>query len=297
MNEFPIVKTDPETTYLVETFISLEGEGPYTGRPTVYSRLGGCNFRCKGFNNPDKKDVVLDFEPSAYHSLESLPLIKRGCDSNYAVDKHLFKHLWEKVTAEECFTKVIELLPDNKWKGKTGLEYIYSITGGEPTLYQDFLIELFDEIIKSGCRVVLIETNGSIEFKKEFKDALWKLYYHVDKIIWSNSPKLTNSGENFPNTIKPEVILSQQIIPKTEQYFKFVTDGNIKDIEEIVQTMELYRKAKIDVDADQIYLMPMACTKQQLEVIGPEVATICIKYGFTYCNRLQNTLWGNGVGT
>lgn len=295
-----ITKSKSKTAYLVETFISLEGEGPYTGYPTVYARLGGCNLRCKGFNNPDMLDV-LDFNPKDYNNLKELPPITRGCDSNYAVDSAKFSHLWKKVTALELINEILELLPNKHWKSvNTGLPYILSITGGEPTIHQDFLIEFCHLLLNTSCnfpQIIIIETNATIELKEEFWNVLSDLALRNTHIVWSNSLKLSNSGEDLSNTIKPQVLLDQSNIGGSrEQYFKFVVDGSdaiLHEIEKIIEDNHLHAI----INHSNIYLMPAACNNKQLVETGRIVAEQCIKYGYKFCNRLQNVLWDNEIAT
>ena len=39
-----------------EIFSSIQGEGRYSGVPTIWLRLWGCNFECRGFNQEDLDD-------------------------------------------------------------------------------------------------------------------------------------------------------------------------------------------------------------------------------------------------
>ena len=58
--------------YYSETFYSMQGEGHYTGRPTVWLRYFLCNLQCNGFGqldptNPDS--YFLPYEAVSYTHL------------------------------------------------------------------------------------------------------------------------------------------------------------------------------------------------------------------------------------
>ena len=73
-----------------EIFYSLQGEGRWTGVPSVFFRTYGCNFRCKKFNrndefeghNPEVVDIIkmVESDPTKYQKFEDLPLVSTGCD-------------------------------------------------------------------------------------------------------------------------------------------------------------------------------------------------------------------------
>jgi 7-carboxy-7-deazaguanine synthase len=287
-----------KSAYIVETFISLEGEGPYIGYPTVYVRLAGCNLTCSGFNNPNNESV-LDFNPKDYTKLKDLPPITRGCDSNYAVSPK-FKHLWTKMSPLELLKNLDNLLPDKLWIAHTGLDYVLSITGGEPTIHQNYIIEFLEELYDNEYytpKIIIIETNATIELKNEFIDSLNNLVEFEDVlIVWSNSLKLSNSNEDITKTINPKILKQQLCIDNCKQYFKFVTDGSDKSIDEIEEIIDINRLDNI-INYKNIYLMASACTNEQLLEIGKLVAQQCIDRGYKYSTRLQNTLWDNIIGS
>ena len=63
---------------LVESFLSIQGEGKYAGRLAFFFRFAGCNLRCAGFGGER-------FSPKTGEIL-------RGCDTIRAVFTNHFEH-------------------------------------------------------------------------------------------------------------------------------------------------------------------------------------------------------------
>ncbi|MEO6909031.1 MAG: 7-carboxy-7-deazaguanine synthase QueE [Abditibacteriaceae bacterium] len=75
---------------------TLQGEGPLIGKPSVFVRVGGCDYRCN------------------------------WCDTLYAVLPE-YKHEWTKVSEDEILSKVLSLTNRNP--------ILVTLTGGNPALY------------------------------------------------------------------------------------------------------------------------------------------------------------------
>ena len=73
-----------------EMFLSLQGEGLYTGKNTAWIRLFNCNLSCSGFfqEDPTNPDTYVlpyeDFDVSRITMVEELPVFETGCDSSYS---------------------------------------------------------------------------------------------------------------------------------------------------------------------------------------------------------------------
>jgi organic radical activating enzyme len=292
-----------------EVFQSIEGEARYSGHPTAYIRFTMCNFQCRGFNNPEKLDTtsldVLGFNPADYKDIYSIPLITRGCDSIYSWDDK-FKHMWKKGTQDDLVKELIEVLPHNSFVNpNSGKRTILSLTGGEPTLRMKFIPELLAHPDMKECRHILIETNCSVKLKEEHMHQLaeWAGDHGgrgPGRVTWSNSPKLSVSGEDWSEAIRPEIAVMQlqsaSMSGYFDQYFKFVCGPNEADFAEVENAMEEYYSAGISRDTD-VYVMPTACTEEQQQTVSATVANMCIQRGYIYCHRIQNSVFGNGVGT
>jgi organic radical activating enzyme len=249
---------------------------------------------------------ILGFDPKHYTNetggIKSIPLIRMGCDSLYAHDKR-FEHLWFSGDEEKLAIELWNLLPDNpnhhrSWVHQTtGLPYILSLTGGEPTLYQTTIPYLLNHHLLDTVQIILIETNCSVPIRSEFIDNLNTWIDNGDNrlVVWSNSPKLSASGEDPKKAIRPEVAQAQRLVKNYKQYFKFVVGPREEDFAEVEQVMNQYAN-KIGPQ-NIVGVMPECCTAEQQNEVSAQVAEMCIQRGYIYVSRLQNYLWGNGVGT
>ena len=293
-----------------EIFMSLEGEGPHSNRPTVYIRASRCNFKCPMFNNHVNTQLqpngyaALTFKPKDYATLQDIPLVDRGCDSQYSVNPE-FAHMWTRMDVNEIVADLISKIPHGKWiHPVTGTPVILSLTGGEPTLLGKFWPDLLAHPDMVDCRHILIETNCAVPMKSDFLMAInqWLSGDPKRKWTWSNSPKLSDSGEAWDEAIRPDIATKQRwtsggpVKGQFEQYFKFVVEPTAESFGEVLKAMNEYWDAGIPRDVE-IWAMPMACSEEQQQAIAQQVANLCMDYGFLYSHRVQNSLWGNGVGT
>ncbi|HEY6020017.1 MAG TPA: 7-carboxy-7-deazaguanine synthase QueE, partial [Candidatus Paceibacterota bacterium] len=56
------IRHDKESFLVKDIFYTIQGEGPYAGRPAVFVRLGGCNLRC-AFCDTDFSNGVKEMGP------------------------------------------------------------------------------------------------------------------------------------------------------------------------------------------------------------------------------------------
>lgn len=291
-----------------EVFMSIEGEAKYTGHPTAYIRFARCNFKCNMFNNTHKHVAdtgyaPLTFNPKQYNDLQSIPMIEFGCDSQYAVNPE-FSHMWQVGDENQLAEEVMKVLPHNQWINKSGQNVILSLTGGEPTLRIKFWPELLNTAQFKDVRHILVETNCAVPLKSKHVAQLfdWANDRHA-KVTWSNSPKLSRSGESWEEAIKPDVAVNQMFDGNIyyggtgtfEQYFKFVCAPTEEDFNEVEKAMNVYYAAGIKRDVE-VYIMPVACTGSQQDDIAARVADMCIDRGYIFCFRVQNAVYQNAIG-
>lgn len=128
-----------------EVYLSVQGEGPRVGKPTVFVRFAGCNLRCPGW----------------------------PCDTPHAIDPAKYRHEWQDVTSG----RVVEMVLD-----QTSSEFPnICFTGGEPFLQNHEELELIvDALAEEGYTTFEVFTNGTIDFPEWHTEHLhvvmdWKL--------------------------------------------------------------------------------------------------------------------------
>ncbi len=251
-----------------EVFTSIQGEGANSGNISVFIRVGGCNFRCKGFAVPYEDQKTGEK--------------KMGCDSFYSVDPS-FKSTWNMTeTFEEIVDMVDKVMPSYPKAVLTKPDIV--ITGGEPTLHwQNAEFQKLLAYYVSRNHDVTIETNAS-------KDLEFVRQYQKD-IRFSMSVKLSNSGEDEHKRINIDAI-TNIIENAPNSYLKFVVskdnmEAEEKEINSILEEIPIYAT---------VFLMPLGETKEAVEYNAESVIDLCVKKGFKYSDRIHIRIWSNLPG-
>lgn len=150
-------------------FYTIEGEGEYVGKPSVFMRLSMCNLTCKGFASADSP---------------------HGCDSFVS---------WS-VKNRFTITEILDLMEKEGFIDHLRNKAIWKITGGEPLIQQKALIELVRSFAKRFGFIpdIDFETNATI-----LPDELWRGAYRA---TFTTSPKLSNNGDPEERRYKPAVL-------------------------------------------------------------------------------------------
>jgi organic radical activating enzyme len=263
------------------------------GVPSVFLRTFGCNFTCSGFGMPkgeksNERNVIAD-NIAKYKQYKDLPLVNTGCDS-YASWDPKFKDLSPLVTTEKLAETIVQLLPYQEWR-----EEHLVITGGEPLLgWQRSFPELLNHPLMKSLKELTFETNGTQLLSNDFEQYLyhWGIEQRgYNALTFSVSPKLSNSGENRLDAIKPEVIVQYEKVGHT--YLKFVIATEY-DLEECLDTIDVYKKHGFK---GNIYLMPVGGVDSVYHLNNKRVAEFAMKSGLRYSDRLQIILFKNAWGT
>lgn len=164
-----------------EVYLSVQGEGPRVGEPTVFVRFGGCNLRCPGW----------------------------PCDTEHAINP-VFREEWEKLIPEELVKK-IEVAAGS---------HVYStnicFTGGEPMLQSaNELNILIGMLVDMGYETFEMFSNGTLDYPPDILDNVhivmdWKLPGAGEKFSpkqeetrWANLHALSG-GDAVKFTVRDE---------------------------------------------------------------------------------------------
>lgn len=135
---------------LMELFSSIQGEGLLVGLRQIFLRFHGCNLAC----------VYCDTErvsPPAHCTMEGTP------------GRRDFLHVENPVSIERVMSHV------SGWQsGWPGIHHSISITGGEPLLSHEILLEWLPEL--RTLLPIYLETNGVLSTE------LSRLIDHIDHI-------------------------------------------------------------------------------------------------------------------
>jgi organic radical activating enzyme len=249
--------------YLVEHFYSIQGEGRYTGTPSLFFRFGGCNMKCEGFGC---QEVASD-------GVKVL-----GCDTVYAVNKEHFSQNWIPIRNSKELLNILNLyeLPKN-------VDIV--LTGGEPLIYasEPVFIEFLEALHVDGHKITF-ETNGSlhVDFKK---------YPIYKKSVFALSVKLSNSNEPFSKRVRGDVINSIATNAK-EAFFKFSIDAESINLglEEEISEIILHSPNT------QVYCMPLGGNKKEVEANSEPLIEFCKTKGYNFSDRLHIRIWDQNKG-
>ena len=275
---------------VAELFYSIQGEGRYMGVPSVFLRTFGCNFKCQGFGMPrgELSNEANNVDPSKYSDYRSLPLVSTGCDS-YASWDPRFKHLSPVLDTDQIVDEIVRTLPHKQWQD----EHLV-ITGGEPLLgWQRSYPDLLRHPKMRGLKEITFETNGTQELSEEFHNYLnaWQRKYDDREVTFSVSAKLSCSGEDRKEAIRPDIVSEYEQYGYT--YLKFVV-ATEADATEAIITAGIYRAEGFQ---GPIYLMPVGGVESVYNLNNRRVAELAMKNGLRYSDRLQVPLFKNEWGT
>jgi len=162
-----------------EIFETLQGEGSFTGQPSIFIRLQGCPVECSWCDTKHTWEVLLEKE------VERKNIISKKEESDY----------WGSFTVEQLKALFIE-------KGYQAKHIV--ITGGEPCMYDLTPLCSFFESHNYSCQV---ETSGTFEI--QVSDKCWVTV--SPKINMRGGYKVLKSALLRANEIKHPVATEQHV--------------------------------------------------------------------------------------
>ena len=237
---------------------TIQGEGKLNGVPSLFIRLAGCNLHCT-------------WKTLAGNTCE--------CDTAYAAFK-----------VENSFSLPVEEIVRIIGHNRGNIDHIV-ITGGEPFLQADKVWELCIQLKKEVHFHITVETNATL-YVEECAQT-------ID--FFSLSPKLSGSVPPTPyaehhNNTRINIPAIQSFIThvrknKKEFQLKFVYSGenDVSEIQALLRQLDGWAN-------EDILLMPMGATPEELNLSIPKTLEHCIRNGWRFCDRLHISLFGNKQG-
>ncbi|MBN2806781.1 MAG: 7-carboxy-7-deazaguanine synthase QueE [Prolixibacteraceae bacterium] len=274
---FPIIKDEsgnslahrPATGFPLAG--TLQGEGKMAGVPVLFVRTAGCNLRCM-WNLPDGAVSLCDTPLASFDT--------RG----------------EKKVEVNSVKNII--------LNNLGKMNHLVISGGEPFIQPEGLVTLIRALKAERPLHVAVETNGTL-FHKELVD-------EID--FFSISPKLKNSIPTFEKLEKTRThipfepaqaektrrniaVLQQFIdhciaIPQKDFQLKFVVQHH----DELVEIEESFLTHLTGWKPDDIVLMPLGSTPEELRQTRMVAVEAAIERGWRFSPRLQINYFGGVSG-
>ena len=287
-----------------ETFYSAQGEGQYTGIPSLWMRFFLCNLQCDGFGqtdptNPDTYELPYEkLDLTDITDVMQLPVFDKGCDSSYTWSKR-YKHLMTDRTVTEAVDELTALLPHGKFQHPDTKQWVHMVfTGGEPMLKntQPGMIQVLNEFKERSNlpNNVTVETNGTKPITPELREYIINLkHWHGLEWMWSISPKLwSTAGEKPKKAIQPEVVGSYANVSEKGQ-LKYVVNGSAESWREVEENTKLFRDAGCNFP---VWIMGIGGTYEGLTETEASIADEAIQRGYNYTTRAHVHIYGNAIG-
>lgn len=261
---------------------SIQEEGYTVGKPSIFIKTFGCNFKCNQYgvfhqllDGKNKEIESIINKLYFYNSIEELPKLKTGCDSYYSVYSE-FRKFTKDYSVEELIDVIISLQPEEDFA-----QYDLVFTGGEPLLYQSFFNLFLNSLSSFNQKRIIFETNGTLYLNSSLIDCMNNTQI---QFIWSVSPKLANTGHIFFDTFIPEALRSYNKVNHSILVLKFVISKSTFNYNELFQFIKGYSENGIEVE--DIFLVPEgSILDQRFEENKQFTLSLCNKYGFRFSHR------------
>lgn len=274
-------------------FLSIQGEGMWAGKPSIFVRYAGCNLRCQfGLKCPNKqaqrdipdyiKEVIDNLDN--YKDIQDLPVFPTYCDTYIGILPEFARFWTTYETTEDLANEIMSLIENNPNYNDLNADVDIVFTGGEPMLQQERILDLLEELHKRRGFNITIETNGTIPVREDLISKFNDYRNFAGDITFSISPKISSANYTFEETCKPTIPAEYERI-SDYAILKFVVKDE-DDIKLVKEYTDHYVRAGF-VGAG-VFLMPCGgkadpdFDKTQITVFD-----LCVKYGYNFSPRLQ----------
>lgn len=236
---------------VVDIFYTIQGEGPYAGRPAVFVRLAGCNLNC----------------PS--------------CDTDYTTGRTM-------MTIEEILKKILELwsatkqMKVGKYESSAGVGGLVVITGGEP--FRQQIQPLCFALLSRTWFTIQVESNGTLfqnwnrspgvpELQKDF---VWNSP-RVTVVVSPKTGEITTAIQRFCRHLK-YVVSADNI-----DHIDGLPHTTLGRSNRVARPWPEF--------AGTIYVQPLdECDLDKNRANTEAAVRSCMKHGYTLCLQLHKTL-------
>ena len=254
-----------------ETFYSLQGEGTFVGKPSVFFRMSGCPLRCVWCDtpytswNPEKNQLDRDTAVN--------DILRQAYDNHCA---HIVITGGEPFAQKKALASVCDELKEHQGWWTSLDEYEYAI---EP--------------------YITIETAGII-FKQVDADLI-----SISPKLSNSTP---TEDEKWADKHDRSRINQKVILRFLEEYvcqLKFVVDQpqDVEEIEDLLEDLAYnpllkpkYANRVKRVEGANVMLMPQGKTADEVQGKSAWLAEVCKDKGYVFSPRLHVDIWGDQRG-
>jgi 7-carboxy-7-deazaguanine synthase len=269
-----------------ETFYSLQGEGTFVGKPSVFFRMSGCPLRCVWCDtpytswNPEKNQLDRDTAVN--------DILRQAYDNHCA---HIVITGGEPFAQKKALASVCDELREHQGWWSSLDEYDYEI---EPYITIETAGIIFKQVDAD-----LISISPKLSNSTPTEDEKWADKHDRSRI---NKEVILQFLEEYPCQLK-FVVDQPQDVEEIEQLledlvYNPLSKPNYHVMSEPMNSPRLgeaLKRVHLVEDAN-VMLMPQGKTADEVQGKSAWLAEICKDKGYVFSPRLHVDIWGDQRG-